>query len=81
MISIPTIILVIAPTFSERNDASWGGAERNAAEQIAVRYSARDGASAGFAAKAVAVTMRPAATAHEVRRNRKRVRRSILALR
>ena len=71
---MPVIIRVIAPTFSERNRASRGGAERNAAEQIAVRYSASDGASVGFAAKAVAVAMRPAVTAHEVRRNRERVR-------
>ena len=78
LISMPTIILVIAPRFSERNDASWGGAERNAAEQIAVRYSAKDGASVGFAAKAVAVAMRPAVTAHELRRNRAQVKRSIV---
>jgi hypothetical protein len=37
VISMPTIILVIASTFSERNSASWGGAERNAAEQIVAR--------------------------------------------
>jgi hypothetical protein len=43
------IILVIAPTLSERIGASWGGAERNAAERIAVMYPARDGASVGFA--------------------------------
>ena len=43
---MPTIILVIAPTFSERNGSSSGGAEWNAAEQIAVMYSARDGTSA-----------------------------------
>ena len=33
---MPVIIRVIAPTFSERNRDSWAGAERNAAEQIAV---------------------------------------------
>jgi hypothetical protein len=76
---MPVIIRVIAPTFSERNRASSGGAERNAAEQIVLMYSARDGASVGFAAKAVVVAMRPAATAHELRRNRERVKRSILA--
>jgi hypothetical protein len=38
------IILVIAPTFSERIGASWGGAERNAAKRIAVVFPARDGA-------------------------------------
>ena len=60
---MPTSILVIALTFSERNGASSERAERNAAEQIALMYSARDGASAGFAAKAVAVARIPAATA------------------
>jgi hypothetical protein len=69
---MPTIIRVIAPTFSERNRASSGGAERNAAEQIAVRYSAKEGPSVGFAAKAVAVAMRPVVSAHELRRNRER---------
>jgi hypothetical protein len=41
---MPVIIRVIAPTFSERNRASWGGAERNAAEQIVLMYSAKEGA-------------------------------------
>ena len=50
-----------------------------AAEQIALMYSAKDGASTGFAAKAVAVTMRPAAAPHEIRRTRERVKRSIRA--
>jgi hypothetical protein len=77
---MPVIIRVIAPTFSERNRASRGGAEPNAADQIEVMYSARDGASVGFAAKAVAVAIRPAITTHELRRNRERVKRSILAL-
>jgi hypothetical protein len=71
--SMPVIIRVIAPTFSERNRDSWGGAERNAAEQIAVMYSAKEGASAEFAAaNAVAVAMRPAVIAHKLRRIRER---------
>jgi hypothetical protein len=70
---MPVIIRVIAPTFSERNRDSWGGAERNAAEQIAVMYSAKEGASAEFAAaNAVAVAMRPAVIAHKLRRIRER---------
>ena len=79
MISMPTIIVVIAPTFSARNGASSGGAEWNAAEQIAVMYSARDGTSAGSAAKAIAVAMRPAAAATELRQNRERMKSSIAA--
>jgi hypothetical protein len=60
---MPTIILVIPPTRSERNGASWGGTKRNAVEQIVAMYSAGEGASVGFAANAVVVAMRPAVTA------------------
>jgi hypothetical protein len=66
---MPTIILVIAPTFSERNGASWEGAERNAAEQIAEMYSASEGAPVGFASKALAEATRPTAAATEFRPN------------
>src|SRR4051794_20178022 len=75
---MPTIIRVIAPAFSERNGASWGGAERNAAEQIAVMYSARDGPSVVFAATAVAIAIKLAAAATELRRNRERAIRTIV---
>jgi hypothetical protein len=82
---MPIIIRVIAPTFSERNGGSWGGAKWNAAEQIAVMYSAKDGASAVFTATTVPVARRPAATATEatatelLRGNRDRAKRSIVA--
>jgi hypothetical protein len=76
---MPAIILVIAPIFYDRNGASWGGAERNAAEQIAVMYSARTAPRWGFAAKSVAVALKPPATAAELKRKRERVKRSIVA--
>jgi uncharacterized protein YoaH (UPF0181 family) len=57
---MPSIIRVIASTFSERNAPSWTGAERNAVEQISAIYSAKDGASVGSADKAVAVAIRAA---------------------
>jgi len=76
---MPAIILVIAPIFYDRNGASWGGAERNAAEQIAVMYSTRTAPRWRFAAKSVAVAVKPPATAIELKRKRERVKRSIVA--
>lgn len=54
-------------------------AERNPAVQIAVMYSARDGASLVLAKTVVAVAMRRTATATELRRNCERVKRSMSA--
>ena len=62
---MPTSILVIALTFSERNGASSGGDELNAAEQIAAMYSASEGAPA-----TVAVATKPAANAIKLKPNR-----------
>jgi hypothetical protein len=75
-----TSIFVIAAAFSERKGASWGGAERNAAEQIAAMYSASEGVPETFAAKA-AVTVTPTkapATAAEQRPNHEVKRGMIL---